>query len=64
VSAGDFPAGNIEFWPFDYTAPNDRSVTYASGANFDWGDRVSSGGGYGSMQVHNPGQHPDCLCDQ
>ncbi len=56
VSAGDYPAGRIEFWPFDYTSPDDLGVANASGANFDWGDRVGTGGGYGSMQVHNPGE--------
>jgi lysophospholipase L1-like esterase len=56
VAAGDFPSGYMEFWPFDYTQVNEKGVLDASSANFDWGDRAGTGGGYGSMQVHNPGQ--------
>ncbi len=54
-----FTAGNIEFWPFDYSATTNSSVvvTNASNSLFDWGDTITyttGTSGYGSMQVHNP----------
>jgi len=45
--------GNIEFWPYSYTAANSASVPNASATNYDWGDQPSTSGNYGSMQIHN-----------
>jgi len=45
--------GNIEFWPNNYSAPNAADVPNAGDATYDFGDLRSSGGSYGSMQVHN-----------
>lgn len=53
VKTGSFPAGNIEFWPNDYKPQNNTGVEGASDDQFDFGDQVNPGGGYGSMQVHN-----------
>ena len=62
VAVGDFAAGNLEFWPFDYATTNASNVVNASAANFDWGDSVSLGtGGYGCMQVHNAEQRQTVL---
>ncbi len=47
--------GNLEFWPGDYSAPNALAIPNASASNFDFGDTRSTGGGYGSMQIHNHG---------
>ena len=49
--------GNIEFWPSSYSAPKAAtSPANASDAVYDFGDSgASTGGGYGSMQVHNYG---------
>ena len=53
VTDGSFTAGNIEFWPNDYSQANGISIPGASDSLFDFGDTRSSGGTYGSMQVHN-----------
>jgi hypothetical protein len=47
--------GNIEFWPWDYTAGNGIGIPGASGTTYDFGDTLGGGGNYGSMQVHNHG---------
>jgi len=49
------PAGNIEFWPSDYTAANTLNIPGASATAYDFGDGGASGtsAGHGSMQVHN-----------
>ena len=47
-------AGNIEFWPTNYSAPNALAVANASATNLDWGDTRSTTGNHGSMQIHNP----------
>jgi lysophospholipase L1-like esterase len=52
VTPGQFPVGNIEFWPCNYTAGNGAAVPEASGSIFDFGDTPSNGE-YGSMQLHN-----------
>lgn len=44
---------NIEFWPTDYQQANIRATANASDLIFDWGDRRSVGGTYGSMQIHD-----------
>ena len=45
--------GNIEFWPGNYTQANALGVPNASAATFDFGDTLTPGTGYGSMQIHN-----------
>jgi lysophospholipase L1-like esterase len=45
--------GNIEFWPHNYSAPNELPVANASATTFDTGDTRSTSGNYGSMQIHN-----------
>ena len=52
LDTGTNLTGNIEFWPTDYQGNNDTGVPGASNA-FDFGDRRSAGGNYGSMQVHH-----------
>ncbi len=52
VTSGQFPVGNIEFWPCNYTTGNGASVPGASDSIFDFGDTPSDGE-YGSMQLHN-----------
>ncbi len=45
--------GNIEFWPWNYSAPNALAVPNAGGT-LDWGDTVGlNSGNYGAMQIHN-----------
>jgi len=46
--------GNIEFWPNNYNRNNKKAVKGANDEIFDWGDEMSEGGTYGSMQVHVP----------
>ena len=56
VTTGVFAAGNIEFWPSNYGASNDKSIPGASGSAFDFGDGggpSATSAGHGSMQVHN-----------
>ncbi len=56
VTAVTGAAGNLEFWPGNYTAVNDRNVPGASNTGYDFGDGAASAGyGHGSMQVHNFG---------
>ena len=45
--------GNIEFWPGNYSQANAVAVPNASAANYDFGDTLAAGAGYGSMQIHN-----------
>ena len=49
------PAGNIEFWPSDYSQGNTLNIPGASATTYDFGDGGASGtsAGHGSMQVHN-----------
>ncbi len=54
VTTGTGLAGNIEFWPHNYSAPSALAVPNASATNFDWGDTRSTTGTYGSMQIHHP----------
>nr|HPM81869.1 autotransporter-associated beta strand repeat-containing protein [Candidatus Anammoximicrobium sp.] len=55
VNGAGLATGNIEFWPSNYSAPKAAaSPANASDAVYDFGDSgASTGGGYGSMQVHN-----------
>jgi len=49
-------AGNIEFWPSNYTQSNDKGIPGASASTYDFGDGGSPNGttaGHGSMQIHN-----------
>ncbi len=52
VKTGEFPQGNIEFWPNTYNEGNAAGIPGASDGCYDWGDTMTSGS-YGSMQVHN-----------
>uniref|UniRef100_A0A7S2IBD9 Uncharacterized protein n=2 Tax=Helicotheca tamesis TaxID=374047 RepID=A0A7S2IBD9_9STRA len=45
---------NIEFWPNNYGRTNTRGIEGASSATYDFGDERSTGGSYGSFQVHVP----------
>lgn len=45
--------GNIEFWGYNYGKANAALVPNASGTAYDAGDQISTGGTYGSMQIHN-----------
>ncbi len=47
--------GNLEFWPYDYSNPNAKSIPNASAGTFDFGDQCSFSGSYSCMQVHNYG---------
>lgn len=55
VQGDGIATGNIEFWPWDYSAPNAKSVPNASTTAYDWGDTAATNGGHGSMQLHNYG---------
>jgi hypothetical protein len=52
VTNGAGMAGNLEFWPINYSATNVAGVAGASNSAYDFGDRADAGN-YGSMQVHN-----------
>ncbi len=53
IKTGNFPEGNIEFWPLNY-GPN-RTLNLPEGRSdvFDFDDTPSSNGNYTSMQIHN-----------
>ena len=53
VTNGTGMAGQIEFWPTNYSAPNGAGVAGASGTLYDFGDTRTATGRYGSMQIHN-----------
>jgi len=53
VSTGGGYAGNLEFWPTNYSTPNAAGVPGASDGSYDLGDTIAAGGAYGSMQIHN-----------
>ena len=53
VNGAGLQGGNIEFWPYNYSAPNAFGVPGASDSLYDWGDSMTSSGNYGSMQIHN-----------
>jgi lysophospholipase L1-like esterase len=52
VVVGNGLAGNIEFWPTNYAAPNGAGVPGASDSLYDFGD-TQNPGNYGCMQLHN-----------
>lgn len=59
IVTGDFATGgNIEFWGGNYNGTNALNVPNASSSTtvYDWGDRMDTSGGYGSLQVHNYSQ--------
>jgi len=47
--------GNIEFWPYNYSAGNAISIPNADGGTYDFGDTCSYSANYSCMQVHNHG---------
>ena len=51
IVTGSGLAGNIEFWPTNYSAPN-AVIPSASGTLYDFGDTRTLTGNYGSMQLH------------
>ncbi|MDA3923971.1 MAG: GDSL-type esterase/lipase family protein [Kiritimatiellae bacterium] len=51
----DIDTGNIEFWPWDYSGYNAKTIPNASGSTYDFGDQCKYTGNYGCMQVHNHG---------
>lgn len=54
VEYGEFPTGNIEFWPHNYVPKNGANVAGASDQLYDFGDSINAPeDGYGSMQLHN-----------
>lgn len=57
VTGTNLAGGNVEFWPYNYDSSNAAGVPEASDAIFDWGDHMSTGGNYGSMQVHHHDAH-------
>ncbi|WP_432798695.1 sialate O-acetylesterase [Poriferisphaera sp. WC338] len=44
--------GNIEFWSTNYGDDNHARLPKASSEKFDFGDKPSTSGTYGSMQIH------------
>ena len=45
--------GNIEFWPYTYSAVTTTVATTGSTLLFDWNDTITTTAiGYGSMQIH------------
>ncbi len=54
VTGTDLATGNIEFWGGNYSQGNILNVPNASTDHYDFGDTMT-GGGHGSMQVHNYG---------
>lgn len=52
VATGSGIQGAIEFWPYNYNANAEMDVGATEGA-YDIDDHISSGGNYGSMQIHN-----------
>jgi lysophospholipase L1-like esterase len=61
LTGTNLPAGNLEFWPGNYTPVNGAGVVNASDAVFDWGD-TQSAGNYGSMQIANPAARQELIC--
>ena len=53
VTSGTGLTGNIEFWPCNYSNISGGLPTGANDGQYDFGDSPSTGGTYGSMQVHN-----------
>lgn len=55
VTGNGIATGNIEFFGGDYSAPNAISIPNGSATLFDFGDTMATGGGHGSLQIHNHG---------
>lgn len=53
IVTGTGLAGNLEFWPTNYSAENGVGISGASDATYDFGDTITPSGTYGSMQLHN-----------
>ncbi|MGE4563782.1 MAG: acetylxylan esterase [Victivallaceae bacterium] len=53
LEKGKFERGNLEFWATNYGPANDPKIPGASDKSFDFGDKITPSGNYGSMQVHN-----------
>lgn len=55
LKTGNFPMGNIEFWPMNYNRNNATNVSGGRNDKYDIGDEKAAeyGAGYGSMQIHN-----------
>jgi hypothetical protein len=53
VATGTVATGNIEFWPWNYSTGNAKSIPGASEATYDFGDLCSFSANYSCMQVHN-----------
>ena len=53
VTGAGIATGNIEFWPFNYSAPTNSAIPGGSTTLFDCNDTFSTGGQYASMQIHN-----------
>ncbi len=54
VTGTHLDSGNIEFWPHNYSAVNDKKIPQASDSLYDFGDKTEPPvNGYGCMQVHN-----------
>ncbi|QDU32846.1 hypothetical protein KS4_08820 [Poriferisphaera corsica] len=52
VTAGKYPTGHIEFWPYNYGPNNQLNIPNASQQIYDHGDANKNTGDYGSMQIH------------
>jgi sialate O-acetylesterase len=54
ITAGTGIAGNLEFWPHNYSAENAAGIAGADAKVYDIGDlKQQPADGYGSMQIHN-----------
>jgi sialate O-acetylesterase len=55
VNGTNIQTGNLEFWPYNFSATNTANVLNASSTTLDWGDSRGTSGSYGSMQIANYG---------
>jgi sialate O-acetylesterase len=56
IVSGTGIAGNLEFWPNNYSAENAAAIPGADAKVYDFGDQKQDPvDGYGSMQIHNAG---------
>jgi len=53
VTGKGITTGNLEIWPSNYGPANVNSIPGASASTFDFGDQQTTGGNYGSFQIHN-----------
>ena len=60
ITGNGIATGNIEFWGGGYEAVRGVDIPNASNSEFDFGDRMTTGG-YGSMQIHNHGAEQTLL---